>query len=306
VRNVDPRAVAVCRYGTAKDQQRFAPLFVCLLDDIITSVYQRAARTGQSINPALLLVLDEAANLTPLPDLAQLAATGRGQGLQLITVLQDLQQAEQRWPRQAETILNNHRAKLLGTGLADTRTLQYTSRLLGDQPLSQTSTTRGEHGRNTTTHSQSWRALASANVLRESLGGTAVRVYGTLPPARLRLRPFYADPGLRRLASTSPAHNARPRRPTRRKARHDRGVRSGPRAPRSRGGASACCFPQREQRGSPAVGPARRLHTPARSMRKRQRRADYAPGCFARSRRWPPNLEKRCVPVGASVCVPGR
>jgi type IV secretion system protein VirD4 len=151
-------------------------------------------------------VLDEAANLTPLPDLAQLAATGRGQGLQLVTVLQDLQQAEQRWPRQAETILNNHRAKLLGTGLADTRTLQYTSRLLGDQSLAQTSTTHGEHGRNSTTHSQGWRALAPPNLLREAPDGTAVLVYGTLPPARLRLRPFYADPRLRRLASTSPAH----------------------------------------------------------------------------------------------------
>ena len=83
-------------------------------------------------------MLDEAANIAPLPDLDVLASTGAGHGVQLVTVLQDLAQAHDRWGRdRADTIVNNHRAKLLGAGLTDERALDWASRLLGDAELTQ-------------------------------------------------------------------------------------------------------------------------------------------------------------------------
>ena len=78
--------------ATVTDQARLRPLFVTLIDEITSEVYARAARTGQPIDPPLFVVLDEAANIAPLPDLDQLASTGAGQGLQLVTVVQDLEQ----------------------------------------------------------------------------------------------------------------------------------------------------------------------------------------------------------------------
>jgi len=76
--------------ATATAQERLRPLFVTLIDQIVAHVYEAAARAGAPIDPPLLVVLDEAANIAPLPRLDQLAATGAGQGLQLVTVVQDL------------------------------------------------------------------------------------------------------------------------------------------------------------------------------------------------------------------------
>jgi type IV secretion system protein VirD4 len=186
--------------ATVTDQARLRPLFVTLINEITSEVYARAARTGRPIDPALLLVLDEAANIAPLPDLDQLASTGAGQGIQLVTVVQDLEQMRARWPQRAETILNNHRAKIIGAGISCPTTLHHVSRILGDQEIRSVSTSRADQGRRSTTESSTWRALAPANVLREGRAGTAVLIYDTLPPATLTLRPWYADRHLKRLA----------------------------------------------------------------------------------------------------------
>jgi type IV secretion system protein VirD4 len=192
--------------ATVTDQARLRPLFVTLIDEITSEVYARSAHTGQPIEPPLLVVLDEAANIAPLPDLDQLASTGAGQGIQLVTVVQDLEQMRARWPQRAETIVNNHRAKIIGAGISCPTTLQHVTRILGDQEIRQSSisTSSGERGRHATTESSTWRALAPANVLREGRPGTAVLIYDNLPPAALRLRPWYADRHLKQLA-TPPA-----------------------------------------------------------------------------------------------------
>ena len=175
------------------------PLFVALIQSVVQAAYERAAATGRPLDPPLLLVLDEAANIAPLPDLDVLASTGAGQGVQLLTVLQDLAQAHDRWGRdRAETIVNNHRAKVIGAGTSDPRTLEWLSRLLGDEELDQRSSTAGD-GRHSETRSVTYRSLAPANVVRQGRPGTAVLVNGNLPPSWIRLRPWFRDRRLRAL-----------------------------------------------------------------------------------------------------------
>jgi type IV secretion system protein VirD4 len=108
-----------------------------------------------------------------------------------------------RWPQRAETILNNHRAKIIGAGISCPTTLHHVTRILGDQEIRQssTSTSFGEPGRHSTTESTTWRALAPANVLREARAGNAVLIYDNLPPAALTLRPWYNDRHLKQLAT---------------------------------------------------------------------------------------------------------
>jgi hypothetical protein len=77
--------------------------------------------------------------------------------------------------------------------------LDYVSRLLADEEIRQTSATSGEHGRRSTTESSTFRSLAPANVIREGDVGTGVLIYGGLPPAFVRLRPWFAERRLRRL-----------------------------------------------------------------------------------------------------------
>jgi type IV secretion system protein VirD4 len=184
----------------AHEQRRLRPLYATLVQEIIAHVYGQAAETGKPLDPPLLLVLDECANIAPLQDLATLAATGAGQGIQLVSVFQDIAQIYAVYGRDhAPTIVSNHRAKVILSGISDPQTLEYVGRLLGDEPVSFTSSTSGPQG-NSTTESVSFRHLAPANVLREMRPGHGVLVYGHLAPTRITLRPWFRDRRLRRLA----------------------------------------------------------------------------------------------------------
>ena len=105
------------------EQERLRTLFATMISELLAVVYESAAATGRPIDPPLLLVLDEAANIAPIPNLDEVASTGAGQGVQLLSVFQDLAQVRSRYGDRAQTIVNNHRAKLFGTGISDPETL---------------------------------------------------------------------------------------------------------------------------------------------------------------------------------------
>jgi type IV secretion system protein VirD4 len=137
-----------------------------------------------------------------LRELATLASTGAGQGIQLVSVFQDMAQINAVYGRdRAPTIVSNHRAKVILSGVADAQTLDYVGRLLGDEEVQQVSSTTGAEGRSSTTQSVAHRSLAPANALREMRPGHGVLVYGHLPPARITLRPWFRDRRLRKIAS---------------------------------------------------------------------------------------------------------
>jgi type IV secretion system protein VirD4 len=185
----------------AHEQRRLQPLFATLVQEVVAQAYNQTTDTGQPLDPPLLLVLDECANIAPLRDLATLASTGAGQGIQLVSVFQDMAQIYAVYGRDhAPTIVANHRAKVILSGISDPPTLEYVSRLLGDEQIPLTSSTSGAHGQSTT-ESVSFRHLAPANVLREMEPGHGVLVYGHLAPAQLALRPWFKDRRLRRLAT---------------------------------------------------------------------------------------------------------
>ena len=186
--------------ATVREQRRLRPVFIALLEAVIEEAYNRAAQKGSAIDPPLLVVLDEAANIAPLPDLDVIAATGSGHGVQLVTVLQDLAQAHDRWGRErAETIVNNHRAKLIGAGTADSRTLDYAAQLLGDADYRQQSSSVTS-GRRTETEGSVYRRLAPPHAIRQGRAHSALLIYGNLPPAWIGLRPWFAERELSALA----------------------------------------------------------------------------------------------------------
>ena len=185
----------------AHEQQRLRPLFVALLRELIGEVYERASASGEPLDPPLLLVLDEAANIAPLPDLAELASSGAGQGIQLLSVFQDLAQVKSRYGAEgARTILGNHRAKLFGAGTSDPDTYEYLRHAIGAGEFRQRSHTRGDPGKRSATESRTYRDLAPAKAVREAPPGTALLLYGRLPAARIAMRPFYRERRLRALA----------------------------------------------------------------------------------------------------------
>ena len=103
-----------------------------------------------------------------------------------------------RYGARAPTVLNNHRAKLFLPGIADPDTLDYASRLVGDEEVVHPSVTRDPSGRRSTTATPGPRRLLPPEDLRCLPRGRAVLVYGSLPPARIALRPWWGRPTRRR------------------------------------------------------------------------------------------------------------
>lgn len=183
-----------------RDQERFRPLFSTLIGQVVNAVYRRHATDGRPIDPPLLLVLDEAANIAPVDDLPTIASTAAASGLQVVTVFQDLAQVRRRFGESAGTVVNNHRAKLLLPGVSDLDTLDLASRLVGEEETERASTTADGSGRRSRTTAAHWRRLLPAELARQLRDGEGVLLYGNLPPARIRLRPWFKDRRLKRRA----------------------------------------------------------------------------------------------------------
>ena len=191
-RLLDGSAATLYVCAPAHEQERLRPVFTTLLKTIIDDAYDRSNAEGGALRAPLLIVLDEAANIAPLPDLDTRASTVAGHGIQLVTIWQDLAQVRSRYGERAATVVNNHRAKIILSGISDPATLEYASRLIGDSDVGEHSVTIDAHGARSTTNSRRERRLAPDAALRRIRPGEGVLVYGHLRPARIRLRPWFA------------------------------------------------------------------------------------------------------------------
>jgi DNA-binding SARP family transcriptional activator len=133
--NFDPERFAasqdtvyICAPAYAQDQ--LAPLVVALLEQIRAACYARRRQFPDSA--PTLFILDEVANIAPLPTLPQLASEGVSQGVVTLACLQDLSQARQRWGPAADGFFSLFGTKLIFPGIADHGTLELVSALLGD------------------------------------------------------------------------------------------------------------------------------------------------------------------------------
>lgn len=168
------------------DQDRLAPVLGGLITDLVNQAYDRYLRTNELLDPALLLVLDEAGN-TPLNKLPQWASTIAGLGVQLVTVWQSKAQLDETYGRQADTILTNHLTKLFYAGLSDHATVDYASRLLGEEFVAalldedRPGMRRGGRRRAVTPV-----RLGPPHLFRQMQPASAVLIHGTLLPAHVR------------------------------------------------------------------------------------------------------------------------
>jgi type IV secretion system protein VirD4 len=158
------------------EQRRYEGLFRGALRALVAQ-QQRAHEAGAS--QGVLLVLDEAASAAPLEELDQLAATGSGLNITLLSVFQDFAQIEARWGERAATIVNNHASRLVLGGLVDPKVTTYLPELRPtddkEPPL------------------RSWPV------------GSAVLLSGRLPKMTTRLVPWWRQRRVRRRADRSSA-----------------------------------------------------------------------------------------------------
>jgi len=193
----------LCIVTPNAEGDRFAPYFTTLVSAIIHEAEARAAVSAGPIEPRLLLALDEAGNVFRYPRLPHLLTTSRGNGIQLLLIYHDLAQVEHVYGGRevARTVVSNAKMRMLLPGVGDLETLRYWSDLMGQtrtQTHGTTTAADGHRSRSSTEHSD---YLAPLHRLQQLPDGQAVLVYQNLPPARVRLLPWYADRRFRHLKS---------------------------------------------------------------------------------------------------------
>ena len=188
--------------GDAKASKLLRPIFLALLGEVVDRAYERATLAGGRLERPLLLCLDEAGNIAPLPHLAEIASTAPSHNIQLVTIFHDLAQARSRYGQQAETVVNSHRARMLLPGVADLETLRYFAGLAGEEEARDRSHTTGAGGTTRST-SRRRRPLIAPEALRQLPDRHALLLYGRIPPTQVRLRLWFEDRRMRRLASAA-------------------------------------------------------------------------------------------------------
>ena len=125
-------------------------------------------------------------------DLPGYAATARSHGITVVSVWQDIAQLKTLYGHRAQTVLNNHGAKLFGTGIADDGTLEYVSRLIGDERRTELNVSRDlRSGRRTLSEHTNYRRTAPADIMRRIRSNEAVLLYSNELPVHVRLRPWF-------------------------------------------------------------------------------------------------------------------
>ncbi|MFN6121303.1 MAG: type IV secretory system conjugative DNA transfer family protein [Actinomycetes bacterium] len=135
----DPRtflveAGTIWMLGSESHQRQAAGVCTALTAAIVEAARQLAREQGGRLRPPLLLALDEAVNVAPIPRLEQLLSTGGGSGIQTIVVLQSMAAARHAWGKEmGDALLDFNNAKLVLGGLSDAQDLQDLSTLLGQR-----------------------------------------------------------------------------------------------------------------------------------------------------------------------------
>lgn len=167
-------------------QTRYSFILTVLVSLLTEHLYRVTASRGK-LNPPMLILLDEAANIAPIPNLAEVASTASALGIQLVSVFQDFSQIKYRYRDHFETIVNNHRAKVILSGVTDLLTLSYVSKLLGDTKTRFSSEARGVNRKKDLSFSETVIPLAPEAALRKLKPGNAILLNRNMNPIIIRL-----------------------------------------------------------------------------------------------------------------------
>jgi type IV secretion system protein VirD4 len=177
--------------GTSTGTAATAGIVGAFVEDVVEAARRLAARSpGSRLDPPLALILDEAANY-PLPSLPSLMSEGGGTGISTIVALQSLSQARAVWGEHAaNAIWDAAIVKVVLGGGSNARDLEDLSKLIGQRPDRQTSTSTGPDGRRSTSTSTHQVPIIEPGRLRTLPFGTAILLLRSARPIVLTLRPW--------------------------------------------------------------------------------------------------------------------
>jgi len=190
-RFLDGRPNTIYVVAAGHDQDALRPVILALLAAMYESAIVQARRGGP-LDPRLFILMDEAANIAPLRNLASWLSQCGDHGIVIATIWQSIAQIDQRYGRAArDAICAASTAQLFIPPLAEPTSAGYLSELLGEEPVANASTSTGLSRH---TLSVGHQKAGPSPWLRQIGRGRAVLVYRDLPPAIVRAPGWFEDP----------------------------------------------------------------------------------------------------------------
>lgn len=192
-----------------------AGLVSALIEDIAYVARRTAARSpGGRMDPPVLFLLDECANVAPIPSLPNLLADGRGQSLTIMPIFQTLAQVRSRYgDEDASTVFSASQIKLILGGSDDADDCRDISGLIGERDDWYTTSSHSAHAlaidtKATTSSSLRKVPILPPDAIRSIPFGSAVMLLSQADPFPVRLRRWTSRPDAKRLARQQAAIEA--------------------------------------------------------------------------------------------------
>jgi type IV secretion system protein VirD4 len=199
-RFLDGNANTIYVIAAGHDQEALRPVILSLT----TAMYEAAivkAREHGPLDPELFVIMDEAANIAPVRNLASWLSQCGDHGITIATIWQSIAQIDQRYGRPArDAICAASTAQVFLPPLAEPTSAGYLSELLGDEPIATASTSNGLSRQTLNTSHQKAGPLPW---LRQIPRGQAILLYRDLPPAIVRAPGWFEDPRFAHLLGSS-------------------------------------------------------------------------------------------------------
>jgi type IV secretory pathway TraG/TraD family ATPase VirD4 len=178
-------------------------LIAACADSVMRAATAQAERAGGRLDPPMLAILDEAANVCKISDLPDLYSHLGSRGIIPITILQSYRQGQKVWGDAGmDAMWSASTVKVIGSGIDDPDFADKLSRLIGDHDVETTSTSTSDSGKSTSVSMRQERILP-ADAIRALPKGTALVFATGMRAAMLDLRPWYLEPGADELSAAS-------------------------------------------------------------------------------------------------------
>ncbi|MFJ7997476.1 type IV secretory system conjugative DNA transfer family protein [Streptomyces sp. NPDC096310] len=178
-------------------------LIAACADSVMRAATAQAERAGGRLDPPMLAILDEAANVCKISDLPDLYSHLGSRGIIPITILQSYRQGQKVWGDAGmDALWSASTVKVIGSGIDDPDFADKLSRLIGDHDVETLSTSHSESGKSTSVSMRQERILP-ADAIRALAKGTALCFATGMRAAMLDLRPWYLEPGAGELSAAS-------------------------------------------------------------------------------------------------------
>jgi len=176
-----------------QESRSLAPLIAAFIDEFTETAKRLADRSpGGRLDPPLGMILDEVANVSPLPHLPELLSFAGGSGIFITAIAQNMAQLRKRWGQEgADMIWGASTVKIALGGLAG-RELEDFSQLAGIYREALTTYQSGSHGTTMQTTLQDRKTVTADEIrtLNEERR-EALIIHATTPATKVVMQRHY-------------------------------------------------------------------------------------------------------------------